>query len=223
MKRIFIQLMVVAIIATGIFAACEKDPGNNSGDGNDNNDTYTTGSFVIEATNVIGGQSKIATVKAYLYRDAPYGKDLIATGKYEKGGFKIALPDSIDSKYLIDAIDCESYTGGEISDKNAKFTPLEYFVLLAYDQAGNEIGYFYYCGEKSDLSANGYAYYVFADRNFRIWGTDGDEYVTCNFKKGWNIVYYYNYQVSFGSWSDLTTDANLDIPMKWQYKENEKK
>lgn len=203
--------MVVAGIATGIFAACNKDTGNNSGNGNGNNDTYTTGSFVIEATNVIGGQSKIATVRAYLSRD------LIATGKYEKGGFKIALPDSIDSKYLIDAIDFEEEG---LSDENAKFTPLGYLVLLAYDHAGNEIGCFYYSGEKPDESANGFAYYVFADRNFRIWKTDGDDYVTCNFKKGWNTVYYHNYQFSFGSWSDITTDVNLDIPMKWQYEEN---
>jgi len=218
MKRIFIPLMVVAVIATGILAACDKDPGNNSGDDNGNNDTYTTGSFVIEAKNVIGGQSKIATVRAYLYRDNPYGKDLIAIGKYEKGGFKIALPDNIDSKYLIDAIYLDPYAEGEISDENAKITL--YFVLLAYDHAENEIGYIYYSGEKSDESANGFAYYVFADRNFRIWKTDDDEYITCNFKKGWNTVYHYNYQVSFGSWSDISTDANLDVPMKWQYEEN---
>jgi hypothetical protein len=219
MKRIFIQLVVIAVIATGSFVACDKDTGDNNNDNdNGNNDTYTTGSFVIEATTVICGQSKIATVKAYL------GRDIIATGKYEKGGFKIALPDSIDSKYLTDSLyDRDPYVGAEISDENAKITLLGLMHLYAYDNAGTKIGYFYYSGEKSDESANGSAYYVFADRNFRIWKTDGDEYVTCNFKKGWNIVYYHNYQFSFGSWSDLTTDASSDIPMKWQYEEDSKK
>jgi hypothetical protein len=218
MKRIFIQLMVVAVIAAGIFMACNKETGSDIGnDGTDEN----AGSFVIEATSVIGGQSNIATVKAYLYSNYPYGKDLIATGKYEKGGFKIALPDSIDSKYLTDDfLSYDPYAGSVASDENAKITLFGLDYLYAYDNAGNEIGYFHYWGESSNVTADGYAYYVFADRNFRIWRTDGDEYVTCNFKKGWNIVYYYNYQVTFGSWSDITTDANLDIPMKWQYEEN---
>jgi hypothetical protein len=175
-KKYFYVKIVVILLST-VFIACEKDDiGSNSS--------------VINAKNVIGGNSNITTVKAFV-NNLSYGYSSlfeIASSKYENNGFTLKLPKTIPSQYLFfvtatGIVDSWEIPEKLLSDKDAKWTTV--VNIYGFDISENEIGYF----ELYDKSTEYYGWYVFADRNFTIIGVNNYNQFDCSLKKGWNIVY----------------------------------
>ena len=179
-----------------------------SGGGGDNG-----GTFVIEAKNVIGGNSDIATA-AGLIESAATDAYEIASAPYKNSGFKLKVPATVANKHL--------WTMGEwfdgdlfniISDKNAKVT---FLWLEAKDRDDDYIGEFYLEDERNNYYAA--VTYMYVDRNFTIKGTthygnDATKW-NCTLKKGWNIIYYV--EDSKGGESISTTKPS-GVNLKWYF------
>jgi len=165
--------MTAAMVLMAAFASCEKDKDSKKDDPSGGG-----ASNVINATNVINGNSSIATVKAM----ADYDDYVFASGKYGNNGFKLNLPATVSDEYLY-------YVSGEyggnnvtISDPEAKMT---YTWIEAYDKDGEQIGEFFVVNANQD-----WGLYVYVDRNVTVKGKDSFTTYDCSFTKGWNIIYF---------------------------------
>ena len=170
-----------------------------------------TNNFVIEATNVLGGSSDIATVRAL----EPISYDEIASAEYKNNGFKMTLPKTMASKYLrYGASDYFDAPLNLVSDKNAKLATVE---LIAFNSTGDEFGEFYWEAETYSYYVS--AGYVYADRDFTVKGTDnsGSYEVKwdCTFKKGWNVLYWY--EDSDSGDESYTTQKPSGVNLKWYF------
>ena len=203
MKKL-LKLMVIATIAMTVIVACDKE-----------NDVNSSNASVIKATNVVDGSNDIATVKALVISDEGEYLDETnywigfeaATTNYEKGGFKLNLCATVPDKYLQLAYDeFEDF----VTDRSAKFALL---TVIAYNNAGREIGSFILRDVSDD---DCYAHYLYSDRKFTMKGKEDDVIVDCNFKKGWNIMYIYN----FGAEYTMTTKKPSGVNLKWHYYNN---
>ena len=180
--------------------------------------------FVIEAENVIDANDDIATVKAISGMEDEM--EVIATGKYKNGGFKLTLPSTLNSKYLL-SISEDIEEGMVVSDPNAKVGAANWFV--AYDKDGNEIGEFdcVYYDEETNTNATS-LFHFYADRDLTITGTIIYEhewfgYTTeiydCSFKKGWNVFYFIEEWDNDNTYYNLTltTKEPSGITFNWYY------
>ena len=171
--------------------------------------------FVIEVTNVIGSSSGVVTVKALEW----IFDDVIASAEYKNKGFKLTLPNTMQSKYLqYDVSEYFDVLPSMVSDKNAKVSEV---YLLAYNNAGDVIGGFDMSDEGMDFYV--FATYYYADRDFTIKGIDNSEDYdvewNCTFKKGWNIMYWYEDD----GWDELyTTQKPSGINLQWYFLNFEK-
>jgi hypothetical protein len=215
MNRQFLSLVTAALIVMAAFVSCKKD---NSGGGDGN-------SFVIEATNVIGGNSDIDTVKAAISEDYA-----LASDKYQNNGFKLTLPATVPEKYLINITDGFDDFKGTISNPNAKTSGT---VISAYNNNGKNIGVFYMRNKKIDITDKNYitANYIYTDRNVTIEGyieyilVIYDDYsITVKMeydyflKKGWNLVYVIVDQVDEKKFYGLsTTKKPSGADLKWYF------
>jgi hypothetical protein len=86
MNRQFLSLVTAVLILIVAFTSCKKDSGGGGGEGNP---------FVINASNVINGNSDIATVKAMAFHFSDGNEYVLASGKYENDGFKLTLPATV--------------------------------------------------------------------------------------------------------------------------------
>ena len=201
MKKQNLYLTVAVMAFTMIFSSCEKKYKGTTG---------FIPAYVINATNVEGGSSCIATIKAIMYW---YSGDYeAASSEYKNGGFILNLPASVPDEYLRFIND--EYFSEIISDKNAKVGSLSIF---ACDNDGYQIGNFAY--RFSNRSAYYTAEYIYADRNFTIKGTINDRYYStvfnCTFKRGWNIMYL----IDEDNNELYTTQKPSDMNFKWYFYE----
>jgi len=215
MKKLVFILIALMAIASVLVSCQDKE----------------SGGYVVEAKNVLYSNNKIATVEAQsIYFDASeydYYYETIASCSYEKNGFKIKLPKTLNGKFL-EPWDDDGMDYITISDKNAKVGIVEFYAL---DKSGEEIGEFYFEGKSSSIFSEGEAVYVYADRNFTMKGTDEgfeeeDEFsyswyeeCNCTFKKGWNIIYT-TYDVDIDSQKVtilLTTNKPSGMNWVWSF------
>ena len=244
MKK-FSSFLVMACLASlcMVFTACDKDKDKDKdGDGSGT----TVNSSVIEAKNVIGGNSYTTRVDAEVY---DYDADTyvsIATSPYQNKGFKLTLPGNLNVKYLEsigDLFDADNTDEIKISDKNAKGCLLEDF--CAYDKNDNYGGYFYF-GDTyegmTEMSVH-YVVWIYVDRDVTVKGTqseyDGDEDIiitinataNLNLKKGWNVVY--NSVIAKYNFSSSPVTVTMEVTMtnkkpssanlKWYFGNDRKK
>jgi len=203
-------LLIAGVVICSV--SCKKDSkGDGEGEVTD---------FIINAKNIIidGNDNNVAVVKAIMFNKQYYEDEPIATGTYENGGFKLALPFTIDSSYLDEAFKL----GGNwwyVNNPNVKVGEI---YIFAYDEADNKIGWFVHA-ENRKMGAN----YVYADRSVTITETyflseyDYNKTITfdLSLKKGWNVVYsieevdddYYYYNCT------LTTKKPSGVTLKWSY------
>jgi len=173
--------------------------------------------FVIDAKNVLDGSSSIKTAKANLFTN--FSEDVIASGEYLNGGFKITLPRTLSNDYLQN--DWKNWMS--VSDRYAKISQEVSFTAHAlYDE---HIGYFSCEGYANDYEV--YLYYVYADRNFNVKGEpnwiDPDLYTyDLSLQKGWNAVYYIHDYRNEDVKYTKTTQKPSNITMKWYFSENDK-
>jgi hypothetical protein len=170
--------------------------------------------FVINAANVIGGNSDIITVKAIIYSDGEY---VLVSDKYENNGFILNLPAIVSDKYLYNLAEGLYKAGfkGTISDTKAKMGAS---VIWAYNIEGERIGLFVMGDMTNAITSN----YMYADRNLTIKGyidIDDDDFVRIEYdyslKKGWNTVY----QISqvYTPYALSTTQKPSNADLKWYY------
>lgn len=210
MKKHLIYLTTAIIAMAMIFTACEREEYGEVLPPAETDSYEDEDMSIITATNVLYGNSSIATVKFLLYyyadEDSYSEAGVIATGKYENDGFKLTLPDIIDSKYFVNH-SLADYFGLEekcISDNKARMTEWGGVSIDAYDKAGNEIGWFNYEGE-GDI----WCFYVYVDRDLTIKGSSAYSGIfDCTFKKGWNIIYHYGRH---------TTKKPANMTFRWYF------
>jgi len=135
--------------------------------------------------------SDIAIVKAFTMNRE------VTSAEYKDGSCKLNLPATLPNEYLYWASSIAIFTGCEISDKESKLCRIDEFV--AYNNVGKRIGEI-----NLENSMNSRYYYV--DRDFAVKGVEW----FCSFKKGWNIVYYYD--------GKYTTKEPTKISSWWSFR-----
>ena len=192
-----VKIILGVIVITMLLGACEK---------------VVTGKCTREIDN--------ASVKAIIrtYKQDSYGKRYweeyeIAFVKYENGKFELNelnFPETVPDMYLGTVLDnffpIPEIEG--ISDIQAKIGFVE---IYANNSAGNLNGGFNLRSDKS------FAFYIYADRNFTVKGSDkyGDVF-DCSFEKGWNIRYNYSYN-SQEKYITYTTQRPLNEDFRWHF------
>ena len=213
MTRKLLKLTVVAVIITGIFAACEK---KNTNTNNDNNNTGnpadTTGGnnggnnggnetfYIIEAANVLNTNNSIATVKALSADFVNEKYEEIASAEYKNSGFKLNIPETLADKHFYNITN--KWSASLFSDASVKIA--EITSISAYNQSGGAIGtinrYYEFADNNNNLYSL-YPIYVYANKAFTATGLGTEsygeqsftvEFDNCSFKKGWNILYVYD-------------------------------
>ena len=191
--------------AVFIFSTCNKD-----------NASLTN---TVKTLDVKEGSGKVSidVVKLELW-DASLCKSVaIAEGAYSKG-VKIALPDNVDSKFLV-AFNQGVIKGATISDQNAKVALAE---LTAY-KGGVEAGAFYYGRETDQYLAK--ATLLYTDRDVSITGSssekDGDETEIFSYsvylKKGWNWMYSIEEESANGKKYSVKLTTSKPSAFKWVF------
>ena len=166
--------------------------------------------FVVEATNVMFSSGSITTVKAFTWSGYEF-----ATAEYKNSGFKIVFPKSLPDYELEDFIDVFGTPLSLMSDIYAKAIPA---LLVAFNSHNEEIGEFMHAYGSDDYYVE--VYYVYADRDFTVKGTDNSEdyevVFDCTFKKGWNVLYW----IEDDGWDELfTTQKPSSINLRWYFGE----
>ena len=165
-----------------------------TGDGDDDDDGGSgSGSVLsITATNLNGGSSQIATVKAIAYWGDDDDEIVVAQAQYKNNGFTLNLPATMAAKYLY-LISEDAPAGISISNRNAK--GIGFGDIVGYDRYDDEIGYFGLVADKNDTYSM--TLWLYVDVDVTIKGeskysdTDYEETEKYDWKltKGWNVVY----------------------------------
>jgi hypothetical protein len=204
----FKKILTLACIASLLvaFTGCNKDDDPSSGSAS-----------VIEAKSVTGDCSDVATVKAMYYD--PYGGEdeeeyfaEIASANFKNGGFKLNLPTNVSDVIFVYPQWYWLTSSKYSSDRGARLSNV---YVMAYNSAKEIIGEFYHGNDDDDYGCH--VYYMYADRKFTVKGEGGDDmdadYYDCNFKKGWNIMYY----VDDGKNEGFTTQKPSGVAFKWYF------
>jgi hypothetical protein len=203
--KFFKNLFWLAVMAVSVvLVSCDKE-----------DDGPSTPFSIIEAT-VVNGEtynSKIDVAKVSLNATE------IASGKYEKGGFKITLPETLPAQYLKNLTD-GAPQGIKISDTNAKIAVFE--TIGAYKD-GQRVGTFEY------YSTSVQAWFMYADRDANVTGSETKnsddwkniETYNMSLKKGWNTIY--SKSTESESTKTYTTEVTTKAPseLKWYFDEDE--
>jgi len=132
--------------------------------------------FVINAANVINGNSDIATVRAIL---TEHGE--IASVEYKNGGFKLTLPLTISNENLR-----KDLWGDLLSDKNAM---MEIVFFEAMNSTGDYLANMQFVSNTEVIET--VVWYVYSDRSCTMIGERPPYYTyDCSFQKGWNAMYF---------------------------------
>ena len=209
MKKHLFNLVAVAILLMTVLSACKKDPKGSGGGGGS--------SYVIDAKNIIGETNGIDHVNAFIYWDTEddWGEYEVGTSPFIDNGFTINLPATLPSEYLDFAYNIFDDEVLVVSDRNAKMS--EIVEILAYNIEKEEVGEVFLYDENDYMYCE--AAYIYADRNFTMKGTEVDGSYTCicdcNFRTGWNLVYY---QCDYRQAEiKLTTQKPANANLQWYY------
>ena len=186
----FLRKSCFALLAAGIvFSGCDKD--------DENGDKLETSVFdgIITAS-VENGSAYNSTVSRVAAIEENSVEE-IAAGMYANGGFTLTLPSTPNGNFLYGI---EETFGNEsdikYSNKNAKISVV--VIFEAYDKDDEYVGEFY-CG-KFDATTEIDVNFIYADRDVTVTGSVGEKDDTMDYsvslKKGWNMVYYTENEVS---------------------------
>ena len=209
MKKHLFNLVAVSILLMTVLSACKKDPKGDGGGGGES-------SSVIDAKNIIGDATDgVDHVKVFVdcYTENHWNKYEVGAGTFINDGFTIHLR-TLSSEYLglvYDLVDDNLV----VSDKDAKMSDIT--EIFAYSNEGKIVGEFRLYGQNDNIGYK--AAHIYADRNFTIKGTELDNGYTfaydCDFRKGWNVVYFYY----GGPVEQITTQRPPDANFQWHYQD----
>jgi hypothetical protein len=207
MKKKFLIMAFVSLLAASTFCACDKEE--------DINTSVISGNYEITVENGSSYSGQIESVRLTLGESDEH---VICNVKYTNGKFTLNLPETVPDTYL-EALDESGIPDGiTISNSNLK---IGYANLCAY-KASNRVGSFYHSINdwqgrlvymNGDVSITGTA----IDR----WDEDGTAYTdtfthNIHMKKGWNIVYIREGKITD---TDFTLEGTTETPsgVKWIY------
>ena len=195
------SLFSIVFVIALIFIACKKN--EDSGDKN-------KGSLVIDAKNVLNGNSDIVTVTAELWNENANNFHIFATSEYKNDGFKLNLSADIPDECLYSIDDELDFPTEIVSDTNTQVSTIR---LYAYNNEEECIGNFYLSDELGKVKIT----FIYADRNFTVKGTDTTftypKIYDCSFKKGWNILYSMERRKDYL----CTTQKPTEVSLRWYY------
>ena len=117
--------------------------------------------------------------------DAP-----VVSGNYADGGFTLTLPNTVSNRFCRNIEDEYNYDGNvnvHISNKNANIAVVnDYF--YCYDKDDENFGAFVYYKEESNRITG--AFFIYADRDVTVTGSDDYCNYNMSLKNGWNIAYH---------------------------------
>jgi hypothetical protein len=205
-QKYFLSAACLCLCAELAFTSCNKDD-----DGPEASPIES-----ITATVENGSSYDLDQVKALIYYEN--GIDEVVSGKYTNGGFTLALPKTIDAKYLeLIFEEKELKDGMKVSDPNVKITLLD---RIEGYKSGDRVGTFMYIKEPS-ASSETEGTVVYTDRDVVITGSvtlsGYTEVMNISLKKGWNMMYYTE------TATEMTTSTSDPGGLKWvfyQYGDN---
>ena len=168
------------------------------------------GKITAQVENGNSYNSVIQLVKAEIWDDEADELAVIATGNYSNGGFTMVLPATVKNSLLIAVKEWwDELQNIVISNNNTKITYFE--DVIGYNSAGEEV-YSFVHNKHNEEGINAFVYYVYADNDVTITGSN--YHIICNMslKKGWNIVYITVAETENGK-SEMTTNAVSGL--KW--------
>jgi hypothetical protein len=227
MKRHFLLLASVSLLAAITFCACDKDDDK---DDNAATSTIPAGEYTIEVENGKEYNSDIDSVKLVIEYDDVVVHE-VCSGRYAKGKVTLDLPESLPSKYLIELEDVSDEFPDDInvSNSSVKIGGTE---LRAYKKNGyynNHVGDIYHGTDECKgglMYANGDA--TITGSGKREETKDGQK-ISVNFsfnvnlKKGWNIIYIKLAYTITGKAVSGTYEMTTQAPAgaAWRYEEED--
>ena len=172
--RLLATLLVVALCTTTIFTSCRNDDDDDNG-----------GTFEIRATNVSGNTSGITTVRAIIYGS---NDNVLTVGEapFQNNGFTLRLTNEIPASFLFPVTYMEYEGTLTISDRSARLAFIQEGIC-ALNSGSNKIGVLWSGNERENASF--WAFWIYADKNVTIRGTNDRAYYNLNLRRGWNTVY----------------------------------
>jgi hypothetical protein len=200
MRKNYLTVACISLLAASTFCACDKDKGND-----DDNSGLALGRIEVENGNSYNGE--IDTVKVVIEIEIEDGV-VVYSAPYTNGGFTLNLPESVDNKYL-EKIGEEMSGGFNVSNANVKGCAA---ILAAY-KSGSVVGSFYH-GTKIFPGA-----LMYVDDALTVTGSQDEGEgmaITYNLslKKGWNMVYPRLTETLI----EISAIASKDA--KWYFKES---
>jgi hypothetical protein len=206
MKCNFFITAFVGLFTVIAFNSCIKGDNNNNSGSADN----------IVAVRVKNGDDLnrvIDVVKALIGNDREDGggnRHVVASAPYKDGGFTLKLSASIDDQYLGKFAD-NMPKNIQLSDSDAKGGSVH---LYAYK---SEIG----AGEFYHGTADWKGYLMYADRDVSMTGAAGTKEYDLHLKRGWNMVYEKNEEITTAVPSDVQWHFDDDSVSDWEEEEEE--
>jgi hypothetical protein len=237
MKKIVWNYLIVTIVMSAVFTACDNDDATP--------ETTKTPETSIVSNNISVAVSyidaEVENVKLLVNSeinvdwvlDEETGMIIgstttvtgeeIARGSFSGGILTMNLPATVDNKYLQPMFDdMEVPAGVSMSNSNTKGTGGVF--LVGYDRNGNETGLFFYGKLDEETKQIIMAALAYVDNDLIITGSFSDDdgiikstiSYDCNFRKGWNFMYVLLSSDGEGRLIGRTTTENPG-GLKWVY------
>jgi hypothetical protein len=143
----------------------------------------------------------------------------LVTAKYTAGGFKMDLPESVPAN-ILESFGKES-SNVNVSNTNAKLA-YNNVSLRAFDKDGNRVGSIAYSKNDKNTNTTVLGELVYADNDVTVTGKVTEEWgaaiYAMSLKKGWNLVFFIEKEVSKGVWEGTATTSGQS-GMKWYFEE----
>ena len=192
-----------------ILAGCKKD-NNGSDGGNDNGDGNP---FVINISDVIKVYEYSPDITRVLAK--MNDKLFIEPTQYENNSCKLTLPSIVSPEFLRDDgyISFGRWLPDEINAKIGELT-----IYAATDESNGWSGLSYHDERLADENDDNYYYceavYLYSSMNFTVRKEYYGDHWDCNFRKGWNVLYYYQ-GIGYAGWERITTQKPSGVNLKW--------
>jgi predicted nucleic acid-binding Zn-ribbon protein len=186
----------------------------------DDNGSIPNNTLTVAVENGNSYNERIDTVKLEIYVnananvDGVQGYQTFAVAEYKNGGFTLALPESVDSRYLFSSKEEDTPDGVTISNVNVKTVEAENLHVYKSGtrtgylklKSGDWKGWLMYVDGDVFITGTG----IYPDRENRFTYPITIKY-SLNLKRGWNIVY----QKEPENYWEMTTTAPAGA--KWYF------
>ena len=171
---------------------------------------------IIRAQNITGDVDDVVTVKAITAE----GEFIAGEASFQNRGFTLQL-NSVPETFLMSGEWPNDIT---VSDRDVKIAVFQ--SVTAFDREGDRVTGFMFGNQISENESH-WAVWVYADRDVTISGThrgeDWEESIGVRLRRGWNIVYVYEYYNESTGMKKLrsTTIRPPGVNFRWELGQND--